>query len=91
MSTSTVAAFVVLATAIVGFALALFRRRLRRKKALAAPKTPTGLRWTRVEDLRPDVAAAYDRGVMTNEQMTELLKACGHDVKLDKGKIVSND
>jgi hypothetical protein len=45
-------------------------------------------RWVLKEELRPDVREAYDRGRMTDEQMVELLRAGGWDVKLKDGKIV---
>jgi hypothetical protein len=47
-------------------------------------------RWVRRDELRPDVAEAYERGRMSNEQMTELLRAGGWNVSLKDGKIVKD-
>lgn len=58
----------------------------------AAQEHVTGLKWAARTDLRPDVAKAYDDGSMSNEQMTQLLRACGHDAVMDgKGRIQVSD
>jgi hypothetical protein len=62
------------------------RHRLRRRE----PQNRA--RWIPREDLRPDVAEAYERGVMSNEQMTELLRAGGWKARRNEsGKIVIDD
>ena len=48
-------------------------------------------RWVDKDELRPDVRAAYEDGRMSNEQMVELLRAGGWDVKLGRdGRIVGS-
>ena len=50
------------------------------------------LRWANTEELRPDVVKAYERGRMTNEQMTALLRACGWNARQGKdGRIIVDD
>jgi hypothetical protein len=64
----------------------------RRKKSENQEKAPVlafDARPVEASSLRLDVRQAFEEGVMTNEQMKELLTACGHDVSLDKrGTIV---
>jgi hypothetical protein len=88
--------WIVLLAVVVALAAIWVRRRKQREKQerLTVPDPeratlPGGVRWAKREELRPETAEAYERGVMSNDQMAEMLRACGWNAKLDKnGNIV---
>lgn len=50
---------------------------------------PGGLRWASSDEVRPSTRDAYEKGEMSNDQMAEMLRACGWNAQLDKdGKLI---
>lgn len=65
------------------------QRRL--KRAPLKSPVPAGLRWADFDEIQPATRDAYERGMMTNEQMVEMLRACGNKVSLKDGKLVADE
>lgn len=50
---------------------------------------PGGPRWASTDEISPSTRDAYEKGEMSNDQMVEMLRACGWNAQLDKdGKLI---